>query len=176
MLVLGCIARPVRGRHQTPPRGSFELRSQALKHKHTSPKTKPTPGDRRQRAWAPGSLGDTPTHALQWAASCWSHLILPWVTFSPHFLSSSEKYPRVNRRKQKHWKASAEHQGWNRSPEAPPCGHTRSTATATTPRSLGPRYGTDRSDSPPRSGKLVTYPTAGSSLRPSGSQGPQGLQ
>lgn len=32
----------------------------------------------------------------------------PWVTFSPHFLSSSEKYPRVNRRKQKHWKASAE--------------------------------------------------------------------
>ena len=78
---------------------------------------------------------------------------VPCLIFSPHFLSSSEKYPRVNRRKQKYPKASAERQGWNKSPEAPKCRHTLSIATATISKSLGPGYRTDGNDTPSGSAK-----------------------
>lgn len=41
-----------------------------------------------------------------------SHLIPPVVYFLSHFLSNSQKYPEVSRRKQKHLIVSAEHKGW----------------------------------------------------------------
>lgn len=140
-------------RHWTLPHGSFEL-------PFTSPKTQTQVTEnqakpRRQEAKSQprGSPGNIPTCALQWAAGCGLISFYPWLTFSPHFLSSSEKYPRVNSRKQKYPKASAERQGWNKSPEAPKCRHTLSIATATIPKSLGPGYSTDRSDTPPGSAR-----------------------
>lgn len=145
-------------------------RSQALKPKHSHRKIKPSPGAVRQR----GQPWEIYLHVhLGEQLAVISSDSTRGLLFSPHCLSSSEKYPRVNRRKQKYPKASAERQGWNKSPEAPKCRHT-SIATATISKSLGPGYRTDGSDTPSGSAKCH-HPIPGPSFRPSGSQGPQGL-
>ena len=128
-------------------------RSQALKPKHKSPKTKPSPGDRRQRVSPTGPWEIYPHVHSGGQLAVISSDSTRGLLFSPYFLSSSKKYHRVNRRKQKYPKASAERQGWNKSPEAPKCRHTFSIVTATIPKSLGPGYRTDGSDTPPGSAK-----------------------